>query len=554
MKPTLSIRTLIRRFTKAALPITMCVGFVLISIAVTRPLAAQTGGQDCGPFIAHDLPHTTQSRGSTVRFYESNGSGVALNDLNNDGLLDIVLGNLNGANRILWNQGGLTFRVYEFPRPTGRTHAVQTVDVDADGWLDILFTSQIGSPQFWRNDHDETFTLTPLNNVLRPAYTMAWADVDHDGDLDVVTASYDAELMQLLRDGFLNSGGAGVIAYENEAGIFQPTRLADDSQALALALTDVNGDGTTDLVVGNDFSMPDQSWSWSDSMWQPAALFERMTFSTMSFDTGDINNDGALDFFAADMYPVEQTPDVLAAWRYVLQGLQRRPRAPGDRQASQNMLFVADPAAPPGAELHDQAAAFGVGAAGWAWSSKFGDLDSDGYLDLFIVNGMAAVELFGHLPGDELVEPDAAFHNDGGVRFVPAPEWGLDSLRGGRGMSMGDLDNDGDLDIVVNNLNAPAQLFENRLCGGASLQVELRWPGSPNPFGIGARLVLITSSGTYTREMQAASGYISGDPARVHFGFPAGTQLERLTVHWTDGVVTEISQFNQETPTLIVNR
>jgi len=509
---------------------------------------AQTCG---GRFIEHALPHTTQSRGAVVRFYESNGSGVAINDLNGDGLLDIVFGNLDGANRILWNLGGLEFRVEDFPRPTGRTHAVQTVDVDADGWLDILFSSQVGSPQLWRNNHDETFTMIALEGVMRPAYTLAWADPDHDGDLDLITASYDAELLQLLRDGFLNSGGAGVIYYENTGNGYSPTRLAEDSQALALWVSDLDQDGNTDLVVGNDFSLPDQSWSFVDGAWQPAALFDTMTFSTMSFDAGDIDNNGIFEFFAADMYPADESPDVMDAWQYALADLESSPRLPGDRQVSQNMLFLPN-AESNGAPLIDHAADFGVTATGWTWSSKFGDLDQDGFLDLYIVNGMASVEIFGHLPQDELIESNSAFRGDG-TRFTLTPEWGLGSLSGGRGMSMGDLDNDGDLDIVINNLNTPAQLYENQLCGGASLQVELRWNNAPNPFGIGARLVLHTSSGTYTREMNAASGYLSGDPARVHFGFPAGSQLERLEVYWTDGAVTEIRQFSAS-PFLLVSR
>lgn len=525
---------------------------IMLSVIWGSP-ATRIAAQTCsGTFSEHTLPHTTQSRGNAVRFYESNGSGVAINDLNGDGLLDIVLGNLNGPNRILWNEGGLAFRAQEFARPNGRTRTVQTVDVDADGWIDILFTNQVAAPQYWRNNGDETFTLTPLGNVLRPASTIAWVDPDHDGDLDLVTASYDAELLQLLRDSFLNSAGAGVIYYENTPDGYQSTRLAEQAQALALSVSDLNGDGQLDLVVGNDFSLPDQSWTFVDSVWQPITLFASTTFSTMSFDAGDINNDGALEFFAADMHPAGETPEELAAWRYVLADLAARAVLPGDTQASRNMLFSPVHTTVENLMI-DQAADFGIAATGWTWSSKFGDLDQDGYLDLYIVNGMASVELFGHLPDDELIEPNYAFRNEDGERFAPAPEWGLSSLSGGRGMSMGDLDNDGDLDIVVNNLNTPAQLFENQLCSGASLQVELRAPGLPNLFGIGARLVLRTTSGTYTREIQATSGYLSGDPARVHFGFPADAQLEQLDIYWPDGGVTTVTEFGSSS-LLLVNR
>jgi hypothetical protein len=185
----------------------------------------------------------------------------------------------------------------------------------------------------------------------------------------------------------------------------------------------------------------------------------------------------------------------------------------------------------------------GLDATGWSWSAKFGDLDNDGFLDIYVVNGMAAQDLFGHLPHNELVEENQAFHNRGYGRFAAAPEWDLNATSGGRGMSMADLDNDGDLDIVVNNLLAPAQLFENQLCAGSSLEIDLVWPGSHNTRALGAKLSLQTSTGTYYREVKADSGYLSGDPARVHFGFPAGSQLKSLEIMWPDGgvsIVTDI--------------
>jgi hypothetical protein len=100
---------------------------------------------------------------------------------------------------------------------------------------------------------------------------------------------------------------------------------------------------------------------------------------------------------------------------------------------------------------------------------------------------------------------------------------------------MADMDGDGDLDVVVNNLRGPAQLFENRLCGGDALLVDVRWPGSGNTHAIGAELELHTSAGVLRRDVRAASGYLTGDPARVHFGLPRGAMLQRLVVRFPDG-------------------
>ncbi|MBK8024396.1 MAG: CRTAC1 family protein [Chloroflexi bacterium] len=501
-----------------------------------------------GHFIEHTLPHTTQTRGDVVRFYESNGSGLGINDLNNDGLLDIVLGNLDGPNTLLWNEGGLTFRAEQPPGMVGRTRAVALVDLDADGWRDIILTTQLGAPSWWRSDGVGRFRLTPLPGVRAPAGTIAFNDVDGDGDLDMAAASYDVELSKLMRDSFLFSGGAGVFVYENRGGEYVATRLAEESQALALWLSDVDADGAVDLIVGNDFRFPDQAWSFRAGGWLSTAPFPATAYSTMSFDAGDLDNDGRQEFFAADMQPTSDDPATRRAWDFVFDDLERNPLPPGDLQTVENILNVQ------GADgrFANRARDFGIPATGWTWSSKFGDLDNDGFLDLYAVNGMISVELFGHLPDDELVEANLAFRNAGGARLIPAPEWRLGGTASGRGMSMADLDNDGDLDIVVNNLNAPAVLYENSLCGGASLQVELRHPGSANPDGIGARLTLLTAGGrgdtiadtvAYTREMRALSGYLSGDPARVHFGFPRDATLLRLEILWPDGHRQSIEQF-----------
>jgi hypothetical protein len=502
-----------------------------LAVAVRpAPLAAQAACS--GGFVAHDLDHTTTTPRATVRMFEGNGAGVAIDDLDGDGRPEIVLANSHGPNTILWNTGELRFRAERMPQ--GDSRAVNLVDVDGDGRLDLVFTRRLAAPSYWHNAGAGRFEPELLPNVARPAYAMAWGDLNGDGGLDLVAGSYDAELLVGQGNSFLLGPGAGVYLYERRGQGYAARQLAHKAQALAIALFDVNGDGRRDILVGNDFALPDAAWLAAGDDWVAAEPFAATSHSTMGFDSGDADNDGQPELFATDMKPYDTSAATLATWLPMMNEMSSPP-LPGDRQVTENVLQTGQ-----GDGFRNQAYARGVSGTGWSWSGEFGDLDNDGALDMYVANGMIEAELFHYLPGGELVEQNRALRNDGAGRFAPAPEWGLGSTRSGRGMSIADLDGDGDLDIVVNNLRAPAQLFENQLCGGASLEAELRWPASQNTRALGATLVLHTSAGDYTREVRASAGYLSGAPARVHFGFPAGASLEWLELRWPDGAVSAI--------------
>lgn len=493
------------------------------------PLSDNTS--ECsGAFVAHSLDHTTTTpNGEIVRQFEANGSGVATNDLDNDGDLDIVLANHAGMNTILWNEGNLNFRTEQLSH--GDSRAVMIVDIDGDGWQDILFTRTTSSVSYWHNMGRGKFVLEILPNISEPLYSIALADLDNDGDLDLVGATYDAALLDAFGQEFLLNKRGGVYYYENVDGIFQPTRLADEAQALALILVDINHDNRIDIVVGNDFAVPDYFWVQSDSGWVAENNFKAFSHSTMSYDFADVNNDGSPEIFSTDMKPMSDDEDTVTAWQPILESMQDD-RDPNYPQIMENVLLKQNEFT----AFENYASDVGIDASGWSWSGKFGDLDQDGWVDLYIVNGFIEYTMFAHLDNHELVEQNHVFRNIAGQAFEEMPEWGLSSIASGRGMSMADLDEDGDLDIVVNNLRNPAQLFENQLCTGKSLQLDLRWEDTKNRNVIGAEVILHTSVGEFYRTIKSSSGYLSGDASRLHFGVPSDTIIQRIEIVWTDGV------------------
>ncbi|MFM2031781.1 MAG: hypothetical protein RLZZ297_546 [Chloroflexota bacterium] len=486
-----------------------------------------------GSFRAYPLAHTT-TVAPPVHLFASNGAGIAAGDVDGDGLTDLVVAHIAGDSTLARNSGSFTFT--ETPLDLPNTRAIQLVDVDGDGRLDITATHQGAGVSILFNESTPStlrFRRAQIAFGNLRAYSMLWHDYNHDGRLDLVTGSYDAEAPRGGAQSIFDAQSNGVFLHSQRAdGGFVTQRLSDHANALSLIALDIDADGADDIVVGNDFDTRDMVFLQRGDTWETAQPFVSTPHSTMSYDVGDYDRDGAPDLLAADMNPYSTDVVTLAQWLPVTSNMTQYHPA-DDPQLMENAVLQRGS----DQRWRNASRALSATSTGWSWSTRYADFDNDGHLDIYAVNGMIAAELFPFLPDNALVEHNQALRFDG-TRYIPAPEWQLGATASGRGMTVADFDNDGRLDIAVNNLNAPSVVYANGLCGGSALSVTLQQPG-PNPHAVGAEIRLYSGSETRWQRITTTRGYISGSPAVADFGM-GKTPADSLVVRWPDGGVSTI--------------
>jgi hypothetical protein len=490
------------------------------------------------------------------------GTGVAIGDYDNDGRPDIFVVSKTGRCRLFRNlgswkfedvteQAGLGDGILKEGADAWRQGAV-FADVNNDGWLD-LYICRFNAPNLlFINQGNGTFKEEAVVRglaVVDACGVGAFCDYDRDGWLDVyiTTNMLDATKHPNGQRGYLfhNNGDGTFTNVTEKAGIYGET--------LSHSATwwDYDGDGWPDLYVADDFAGIDRLYhnngdgTFTDAINQ---VVPHMPYSSMGADLGDINNDGRIDFFVADMAASTHEKDQrgMAYSRTLNTGEIGTTGAP---QYSRNALYLNTGMGP----CLEAAQLAGVAATDWTWSPRFEDLDNDGRLDLFVTNGMnreyqnadlrdriiLAENLADRMrimrSSPKLMEANLAFRNLGDLRFEEVgAAWGLNQRGVSFGAAFGDLDGDGDLDVVFANYESGVTVLRNDCDMGHSLIVALKGTRS-NRFGVGATVHIESALGPQVRTLVVARGYLSSSEPVLHFGLGNDTEISRLTVNWPSG-------------------
>ncbi len=532
----------------------------------------------------------TEAPNTNILVYEYfyNGGGVATGDFNADGLADLYFTSNMGVNRLYLNTGNLQFRDITAQsgaggRPGPWKTGVAVADINADGLPDIYLSySGMLPPEKRRNQlfinqgNSSSGSPTFKEEAARygldlPAFTNQayFFDYDGDDDLDVLILNHNPKSLPILHVEKTRELLAtpdperGLRLLQNNGGRFSDVTEAAGingsplSYGLGLALSDLNGDGLTDFYVSNDYEVPDYLYLNNGDGTFTDRLGEQIGHTShfsMGSDVADVNNDGLPDIFTLDMLPADNRRRKLLMADDNRSKHQLNLASGFHAQTMRNMLQL-NRGDGTFAETGQLA---GVAATDWSWSALLTDLDNDGWKDLHVTNGYVrdytnqdfikymedfvaekgrlqradVLDLLQEMPASEV--SNYAFRNRGNGVFDDATAaWGLRRPSNSNGAISVDLDQDGDLDLVVNNLNQPAFIYENNGNDRHYLQVQLA--GSKgNPDAIGARVTIETDSLIQTQELFPARGYLSSGPTLLHFGLGADTQVRRITVRWPD--------------------
>nr|WP_299387346.1 VCBS repeat-containing protein [Allomuricauda sp.] len=512
--------------------------------------------------------------------YFYNGGGVSIGDINNDGLPDIFLSGNQVKNKLYLNKGNLKFEDISVAAGVEGQSSWNTgtvmADVNGDDLLDIYVCAVVGIKGFdghnelFINNGDATFTESAAQYGLdfdTYSSNAAFLDYDLDGDLDLYLLNHAVHTQNSygkfdLRyernyetgDKLLRNDGGKFVEVSEEAGIFGGI----NAYGLGMAISDFNLDGYPDIYVGNDFHEDDYYYlnngdgTFTESLKQ---YFGHTSRFSMGNDVADINGDGLPDLISLDMLPEDEVALKSSEGDDNIQTQKLRINHYGYHyQFTRNMLYVNQP----DGNYLETALLSGVAATDWSWSALFGDYDQDGRQDLFISNGIpkrpndldfinfaSSDQIKNKIDNTKLVDQEALdlmptgnianyiFKGEEGIGFKDmSKKWiNNDTIMSGA-TAMGDLDGDGDLDLVTNNINATAMMYINKSGAKSNyLKIRFQYPGQ-NRFGIGTKVYSYHKGQLQFKELFPSRGFQSSSEPMVHFGYGSEQKVDSIKIVW----------------------
>ena len=506
------------------------------------------------------------------------GGGVSVGDVNNDGMLDVFFTGNQVTNRLYINQGDLKFQDFTLEAKIGGDERWYTgstmVDINNDGYLDI-YCSVSGKEgnkknQLFINNKNNTFTesaekygLADTGNSIQATFF----DYDNDGDLDVYIANYPiahpstSNMIYKNRMQNVNPEHSDKL-YRNDDGNFidvsKESGIENYSFSLGITVSDLNNDGWKDIYVSNDYSIPDFLYINNANGTFKEVIKEatsQTAFYGMGIDIADINNDGFLDIFQADMDSDDnrrQKANMASMnprlfYETVLYGFHY--------QYMHNSLQLNSGLTTEGVpQFSNISRLTGTSSTDWSWAPVFADFDNDGLKDLFVTNGTRREvnnkDFFNHIDDEKYKnlsrlekiklipsEPidNFMFKNEGNLNFKKVNEdWGIKHIGFSNGVAYADLDNDGDLEIITSNVDEEVSIFENK-ASQTKNYIKIKFEGSDkNKFGLGAKAYVFTKNQHQFQELTLTRGFQSSVAPELHFGLNINQKIDSIKVVWND--------------------